>query len=73
MNNIEVNPEICNGKPVIKGTRITVQTILEFLGAGDSVEDLLDAYPTIKREDVNACIMYASRFMANHYEMKKIA
>jgi uncharacterized protein (DUF433 family) len=66
---ITVNPDICNGKPVIRGTRITVQTVLEFLAAGDSVEDVLEEYPTLKREDVQACLDHASRLMANHYSV----
>jgi Uncharacterized conserved protein len=60
MNRIEVHPDICNGKPVVKGTRITVQTILEFLAAGDSYQDILNAYPSLTQEDIYACIDYAS-------------
>jgi uncharacterized protein (DUF433 family) len=52
---ITIDPEICNGRPVVRGTRIAVQTILEFLGAGDSVEDILEEYPALTREDVQAC------------------
>jgi uncharacterized protein (DUF433 family) len=66
---IEINPGVCNGKPVISGTRITVQTILEFLAAGDSVEDVLDEYPSLSRADVQACLEYASRLMGNHYSV----
>ena len=66
---ITINPDICNGKPVIKGTRITAQTVLEFLAAGDSVEDVLKEYPALTREDVQACLDYASRLMANHYSV----
>lgn len=66
---IIVNPDICNGKPVIRGTRITAQTVLEFLAAGDSVEDVLEEYPTLRREDVQACLDYASRLMGNHYSV----
>ena len=66
---ITVSPDICNGKPVIRGTRITVQTVLEFLAAGDSVDDLLEEYPALKREDVQACLDYASKLMANHYSV----
>ena len=47
---ITIDPDICNGKPVIRGTRITAQTVLEFLAAGDSVEDVLEEYPALKRE-----------------------
>ena len=60
LERITVNPDICNGKPVIRGTPITVQTVLEFLAAGDSVEDMLEEYPTLKRADVQACLEYAS-------------
>lgn len=70
---IEIHPDICNGKPIIKGTRITVQTVLEFLAAGDSHRDILDAYPSLAKEDIYACIDYASRLMANGYEFQKIA
>jgi uncharacterized protein (DUF433 family) len=70
---IMVQPDICNGKPVIRGTRITVQTVLEFLAAGDSVEDVLEEYPSLTREDVRACLDYASRLMANHYSLVPVA
>lgn len=53
---IAINPDVCNGRPVIRGTRITVQTVLEFLGAGDSIEEVLKEYPSLTREDVLACI-----------------
>lgn len=64
---ITVDADVCNGQPVLRGTRITVQTVLEFLAAGDSVEDVLEEYPSLSRADVRACIEYASRLMANHY------
>jgi uncharacterized protein (DUF433 family) len=66
---IIIDPEICNGRPVVRGTRIAVQTVLEFLGAGDSIEDVLAEYPDLTREDVQACLSYASRLMANHYSV----
>ena len=52
---ISISPDVCNGRPVVSGTRITVQTILEFLGAGDSIEDILEEYPRLIAEDVHAC------------------
>ena len=57
---ITINPDICNGKPVVKGTRIAVQTVLEFLAAGDSAEDVLEEYPALTRKDVQACLDYAT-------------
>src|SRR6266566_2786797 len=70
---ITIYPDICNGKPVIKGTRIAAQTVLEFLAAGDSVEDIVEEYPALKREDVQACLDYASKLMANHYSVVPLA
>ena len=70
---ININPDICNGRPIIANTRIPVQTIMEFLGAGDSIEEILEEYPTLKREDIYACIQFAAKLMANHYEVRKIA
>ena len=57
---ISIKPNVCNGRPVVRGTRITVQTVLEFLDAGDSVEDVLEEYPKLTRADVQACLNYAS-------------
>lgn len=53
---ITVSPDVCNGKPVVRGTRITVQTVLEFLAAGDSIEDVLEEYPSLTRKGVQACL-----------------
>ena len=64
---ISIKPDVCNGRPVVRGTRITVQTVLEFLAAGDSVEDVLEEYPKLTRADVQACLNYASRLMGNHF------
>ena len=61
---IEINPEICNGRPVIRGTRVSVETILAYLGAGDSIEDIISAHPRLVREDVLAAIEYARRLSA---------
>ena len=72
-NRISISPDVCNGRPVITGTRITVQTILEFLGAGDSIADVLEEYPTLTAEDIYACIQYASKLMANRYEVEAVA
>lgn len=55
-NRISISVDICNGRPVISGTRITVQTILEFLGAGDSIDEILEEYPSLIAEDIYACI-----------------
>ena len=69
---ITIAADVCNGKPVIRGTRITVQTVLEFLGAGDSVDDVLAEYPSLTRQDVQACLDYAARVIGNHYSVAPV-
>jgi uncharacterized protein (DUF433 family) len=73
MSRIIVNPEVCNGKPIIEGTRITAQTVLEFLGAGDSIEDVLEGYPSLTREDVLACIRFSAEVMNHRYSIQAVA
>lgn len=70
---IAIHPNICNGRPVVRGTRIAVQTVLEFLAAGDSAENVLAAYPALTRTDVQACLDFAARLMANRYSMVPMA
>ena len=73
MSKIIVDPNICNGLPTIQGTRITAQTVVEFLSAGDSIEDVLDEYPTLSRDDVLACLAYSSRLMRHHFSVQAVA
>lgn len=58
MERIIVDPNICNGRLTVWGTRVAVHTLLEFLGAGDTVEDLLAEYPSLTHEDVQASLHY---------------
>ena len=44
---IVMDPAICNGRPVVRGTRITLQTVIEFLAAGDSIEEVIEEFPTL--------------------------
>ncbi len=57
---IEVNPKIMLGKPVIQGTRIPVDLLLRKLGEGAATKDLLDAYPHLTRQDIQAALTYAA-------------
>ena len=66
MERIEINPAVCNGKPVIRTTRITVQTVLSYLSAGDSLEEVLVSHPRLERADVLACLAYARRLSEVH-------
>lgn len=62
---IEVNPKVMLGKPVIKGTRITVETILEQFAAGYTEDEILDAYPHLTREAIRAALAYAAEALRN--------
>jgi uncharacterized protein (DUF433 family) len=62
---IEINPEVMMGKPVIFGTRITVELILRKLSEGATEVDLLDAYPRLTHEDIQAALGYAADRIAN--------
>jgi uncharacterized protein (DUF433 family) len=67
LNRISVNPSICFGKPCIKGTRIWVSLILDYLASGDSIDNVLENYPQIQKEDVLACIAYGAAMSHENY------
>ncbi len=54
------DPQICGGQPVFKGTRVTLRTVLASLADGDSIEEILTEFPTLKSEDVRAAIAFAA-------------
>ncbi|MEW6351753.1 MAG: DUF433 domain-containing protein [Thermodesulfobacteriota bacterium] len=60
LHRIVVNPAVCHGSPCIRGTRIMVWLILEYLANGDGIDDILAAYPGLTRDDVRACLAYAA-------------
>ncbi len=62
---IEINPKVMMGKPVIRGTRLTVELILRKLSEGAGEEDLIEAYPRLTREDIQAAIRYAADTLAH--------
>lgn len=64
-NLIEINPKIMLGKPIIKGTRITVELILEKLGAGEDFAQILDAHPRLNRNHIYAALQYALKTIKN--------
>ena len=70
---ITVDEKICNGKPTIRGKRITVQTILEFLSAGETTKEILKQYPTLEPNDISACLKFAADLMNRNYVIKSIA
>ena len=61
LSRITIDPEICHGKPTIRGLRYPVENMLELLASGMSIEELLIDYPDLEREDFLACIEYAAK------------
>ena len=66
---ITINPDICNGRPTIRGQRIAVQTVLEFLGAGDGEAEILEQYPSLEPDDIRACLRFAAELMNRRYDL----
>lgn len=67
LQRITVNEAVCNGKPTIRGYRLTVKTILEYLAAGEVYENILDAYPFLEEADIKACIQFAAKTMDSEH------
>ncbi len=57
---ITLSPDLCIGKPTIRGMRITVNTVLEHLSAGDTAETILEHYPFLEQADIEACLKFAA-------------
>ena len=60
LERITIQPDICHGKPVVRGLRYTVESLLEYLAAGDSFEEILAEFPDLEREDLLACLEFAA-------------
>ena len=71
MERIELNPRVCDGKPVIKGTRIPVTVILEQIADGETWDVLLTGYPELKKADIQASLLYA-RASIDHTEVRLV-
>jgi uncharacterized protein (DUF433 family) len=63
MDRIVIHPDICHGKPRIKGTRIFVSIILDWLAEGASFEEVIDAYPSLTAEDIKAVLNYSRKLI----------
>ena len=61
LKRITVNPEICHGKPIIRDTRYMVESILEYLAGGDTLEDILNEFQDLEKEDILACLAFAAK------------
>ncbi|MCE7073229.1 DUF433 domain-containing protein [Dyadobacter sp. CY327] len=67
LDRITIDEAVCNGKPTIRGYRITVKTILEYLAAGESYDGILEAYSFLEEADIKACIQFAARTMDSEH------
>jgi uncharacterized protein (DUF433 family) len=65
LKRITVNPQIFGGKPIVRGRRLAVEHVLGMLAAGDSQETILEGYPWLEAEDIQACLAYAHRMVAH--------
>ena len=70
---ITIDPDLCNGKPTIRGLRITVNTILNFLSSGETKENILNNFPDLEGEDINACLSFASKITDRSFSFKEFA
>lgn len=61
LNRITINPLVCHGKPTIRNKRYMVESMLEYLSAGDSIDELLTEFPDLEREDLLACLQFATK------------
>jgi uncharacterized protein (DUF433 family) len=67
LDRISIDPNVCFGKPCIKGTRIWVSLVLDFLASGMSIEELLEQYPGLHKVDILACIAYGAEMSRERY------
>ena len=65
LQRITVNPDIFGGKPIIRGRRLAVEHVLAMLAAGDTAETLLEGYPWLEHEDIQACLLYARKVIGH--------
>lgn len=65
LNRISINPKVMVGKPVVRGTRLTVEFILNLLAHGATTDEILKEYEGLQAEDIQACLLFASRSMEN--------
>ncbi len=67
LSRIKIDPAVCFGKPCIRGRRLWVSLILDFLASGISIEEVLDEYPSLERDDILACIAYGAEMSRERY------
>jgi uncharacterized protein (DUF433 family) len=65
LERITINPKVMVGKPIIKGTRLTVEYILGLLSHGTTIDEILEEYPGLMKDDIYACLLFASKTLAD--------
>lgn len=73
LDRIVINPSICHGKPVLRNTRHMVEGILEYMAGGDTIEELLETFPDLEKEDILACVAFAATLMNSHHKVEPVA
>jgi len=72
LDRITTDPEICHGKPIVRGMRWPVEVILDLLGSGMSTEEIISDHPELEKEDILACLQYAKLSLSGH-KVKDVA
>ncbi|MEK6477467.1 DUF433 domain-containing protein [Catalinimonas sp. 4WD22] len=72
LNRITIDPQICHGKPCVRGMRWPVEVVIDMLGAGMSIEEILEDHPELEKEDIFACLQYAKLSLSGH-NIKEVA
>jgi uncharacterized protein (DUF433 family) len=72
LDRISIDPEICHGKPIIRGMRWTVEMILDLLGSGMTSQEIINEHPELEAEDIYACLNFAKLFVAGQ-NVKNVA
>lgn len=67
LNRISVDPQVCGGRPCVRGTRVWVSLLLDFLASGSSMEEILGEYPQLTREDLLAAIAYGAEMSRERF------
>ena len=70
---ITIRDDVFGGKPIIRNKRISAETILEFLAAGEKEEEILHQYPTLEKEDILACLQFATLLMKRKFIIQDVA
>ena len=72
LNRITTDPQICHGKPCVRGMRWPVEVVIDMLGAAMSAEEILEDHPELEKEDILACLQYAKLSLSGH-SIKEVA